>query len=105
MIQDMRSDVNSSLNQREGIKKSREHAEAEANAREIRLLVRHHQQPFTCHIDGCKKTSAGPTLKEYGGQAVWDWHQPTELALCTAAFAGRVWCTWTMVSVTTASRG
>jgi hypothetical protein len=79
--------TSSTLLQKEVEKTTREQAEAEANAREIRLKMQEHQQRFTCHIVGCKNTSAGPMLKEYGGHWLWDWHQPTELALCDHCFS------------------
>jgi hypothetical protein len=63
-------------------KTKREQAEAEANAREIRLKLREHRARFLCHVEGCTNTSAGPTLEEWGGHWLWNWHQPTELVLC-----------------------
>ncbi len=79
--------TSSTLTQNEAEKIAREQAEAEANAREIRLKMQEHQQRFTCHIIGCKNTSTGPTLKVYGGSWLWDWKQPSELALCDYCFS------------------
>jgi len=75
-------EASSILTQKEAEMTEREHAEAEANANEIRWKLREHQQRFMCHIGGCEQTSAGPTLDQYLGHWLWDWKQPTELALC-----------------------